>query len=70
MKLLSWNVRGLGGSEKRKEVHLLFREKSLFKLFLQETRLRDCNDFLYALMWCNSPHAFSFRPSIGASGIC
>lgn len=37
MKLISWNVRGLGGVEKRKEVHKLVGEKHPFILCLQET---------------------------------
>ena len=32
MRLLSWNVRGLGGLDKRKEVKKLVREKMPFVL--------------------------------------
>jgi len=39
MRLVSWNVRGLGGLEKRKEVKDLVKEKLPFVLCLQETKL-------------------------------
>jgi exonuclease III len=42
--------------------------KSFLILCLQETKLALCDDFLSSSLWGNSPHAFSYRPSIGASG--
>ncbi|MCH79613.1 cysteine-rich receptor-like protein kinase, partial [Trifolium medium] len=68
MKILSWNVRGLGGMEKKKEVCDLVKEKNSLLLCIQETKLSICDDFLCASLWGNSPHGFSFRPSVGASG--
>jgi exonuclease III len=46
MRLLYWNVWGLGGMEKRKEVTELVREKTPFVLCLQETKLQYIDDFL------------------------
>ena len=68
MKLLSWNVRGLGGFEKRREVRLLVAEKQPFIICLQETKLSSCDVSLCMSFWGNSNHDFSFRPSVGASG--
>jgi len=68
MKILSWNVRGLRGLEKKREVRLLVGEKLPFILCIQETKLQTCDDFVCASVWGNSPHSYSFRPSIGASG--
>jgi exonuclease III len=68
MKILSWNVRGLGGAEKRRDVRLLVGEKLPYILCLQETKLQTCDDFVCASVWGTSPHSFSFRPSVGASG--
>jgi len=68
MKLLSWNVRGLGGLEKRREVRLLVGEKLPWIVCLQETKLSVCDSFLVSLLWGNSNCNFSFRPSKGASG--
>lgn len=38
MNIISWNVRGLGGFEKRKEVRQLVKEKHPFILCIQETK--------------------------------
>ena len=68
MRLLSWNVWGLGGLEKRKEVKGLVREKHPFVLCLQETKMQSIDDFICTSIWgplnCDS----SFSPSVWASG--
>jgi exonuclease III len=68
MKIISWNIRGLGVVVKRKEVHKLIRETSLSIVCLQEIKLSLYDDFLCTSLWGNAPHAFFFRPSVGASG--
>jgi len=68
MKLLSWNVKGLGGLEKRKEVRLLVKDKNPLILCLQESKLQLCDDRVCAAVWDRSSATFSFRPSQGASG--
>jgi exonuclease III len=65
---LSWNVRGLGGSEKRKEVKELVREKYHFVLCLQETKMQSIDDFLCTSLWGPLNCDYSFSPSVGASG--
>lgn len=70
MKLVYWNVRGLGALEKRREVHLLVGEKLSSILCLQETKMQCCDDFLCACVWGSNPHSYSFRPSVGALGGC
>ncbi|MCI16660.1 cytochrome P450, partial [Trifolium medium] len=61
MKICSWNVRGLGGFENKKEVRKLIGDK-------QETKLGECNDYICDSLWGSSPHGYSFRPSVGVSG--
>lgn len=68
MKLLSWNIRGLGGVEKHREVRLLVGEKLPWIVCLQETKLSVFSSALVASLWGNSNFNFSFRPSEGASG--
>lgn len=46
MKVLSYNVRGLGGFEKRDEVRRLVNDKHPFVVCLQETKLGVFDDFL------------------------
>ena len=67
MKLISWNVRRLGGVEKRKEVRKLVAEKNPFILCLQETKQAVYDDILSMSLWGDSNHAYSYRSSLGAS---
>jgi len=69
MKLISWNVWGLGGFEKRREVKLLVREKCPFILCLQETKLVIFDDMVCKSIWGDTSVSYSFQPSEGASGI-
>jgi exonuclease III len=68
MKIISWNIRGLGRLDKRKEVRKLVGEKNPLIVCLQETKLQVCNDFLCSSLWGTTSFGFSFRPSSGASG--
>jgi exonuclease III len=51
MKLVSWNVRGLGGPEKKREVRSLIKEKCPFIVCLQETKLQNCDISVCSAMW-------------------
>jgi len=68
MKLLSWNVRGLGGAAKRREVSHLVRENKPLVLCLQETKLSVLDAFVCNTIWGDVNVDFSYRPSKGASG--
>ncbi|GAU23620.1 hypothetical protein TSUD_386090 [Trifolium subterraneum] len=68
MKIISWIVRGLGGLEKRNEVRKLVVDQNPFFICLQESKMQTCDVFLCSALWGNSPHDFSYRPSVGASG--
>lgn len=67
MKVISWNVSGLGGFEKRKEVRKRVGEKSAFILCLQETKLEQIDSFVCTSLWGSSYYGYSFNPSVGAS---
>ena len=43
MKLISWNVRGLGRSEKKRAMKRLFSKEKCNMIFTQETKLTDVN---------------------------
>ena len=68
MKIISWNVRGLGGVEKKREVSQLVREKCPLILCIQETKLAVCNNVLCNSLWNNSSVEYSYQPLMGASG--
>jgi len=68
MKIISWNVRGLGSFEKRREVSKLVREKKPFILCLQESKLAVFDTTVCKAIRGNVIADFSFQPSVGASG--
>lgn len=68
MKLISWNIRGLGGVEKKREVCQMVREKKPFILCIQETKLPVFDVIICKSIWGDGPVDFSFQPSRGASG--
>ncbi|GLT31257.1 hypothetical protein SLA2020_342010 [Shorea laevis] len=68
MKLISFNVRGLGSMLKRKEVGKLVREEQPDFLFLQETKLEKVDDDLGRTVWNSGEVGWVMKESIGASG--
>jgi exonuclease III len=68
MKILSYNVRGLGCGEKRVEIRRLVNAQRPSVLCIQETKLTVVNDQVVKAVWGDSPCGFSFQSSIGASG--
>lgn len=68
MHIISWNVRDLGGGEKRREVRHMVREKNPSILCLQESKLSVVNDMVCKAIWNDNNVDFSYQPSIGASG--
>jgi exonuclease III len=54
MKIISYNVRGLGGGEKRVEVRKLVLEKHPWVLCLQESKLSTVNDLVVKSFWGDS----------------
>lgn len=68
MKVITYNVRGLGGFEKRAEVRRLVQDKHPFVFCLQESKLSVVDKFLIKSLWGSDPCGFSFQASAGASG--
>jgi len=68
MKIISWNVRGLGGFEKRREIFQLVREKKTFYSVYTRDKLAKVDDFVCKSIWSNANVRYSFQPSLGASG--
>jgi exonuclease III len=68
MKVLSYNVRGLGGFEKRAEVRRLIQDKHPFVVCLQESKLSLVEELLVKSLWGSSCFGYSFQASVGASG--
>jgi len=68
IKIISWNIRGLGDFEKRREVSQLVREKKSFIICIQETKLSVFDGVVCKSVWYDSNVDFSFQSSSGASG--
>jgi exonuclease III len=69
MKLISWNIRVLGGFEKMREVCQLVREKQPFILCIQETKLLVFDVTVCKSIWGDGNVDFSFQPLMGASEV-
>ncbi|GAU10944.1 hypothetical protein TSUD_112380 [Trifolium subterraneum] len=68
MKIVSFNIRGLGAVEKRRELRRLVLEKKVDILCIQETKLEVVEDSLVRFIWGSDDVDFSFKPSVGAPG--
>ncbi|GLT98273.1 hypothetical protein SLE2022_157850 [Rubroshorea leprosula] len=68
MKIISFNVRGLGGIVKRKEVGKLVREERPDFLFLQETKLERIDVGICKMLWNSDEFDWVAKASSGASG--
>ncbi|GMI69972.1 hypothetical protein HRI_000666500 [Hibiscus trionum] len=68
MRLLSWNVRGLGSLVKRRRVGEVIRKHRFDMALLQESKLKELIPSMVAGMWYSDGFEFSFSPSVGASG--
>jgi exonuclease III len=68
MNIILWNVRGLGRYEKRSEVRQLVKEKHLFILCIQETKMALVDAFICKSLWGEDTVDYSYQPSTGASG--
>ncbi|GLT45515.1 hypothetical protein SLA2020_193430 [Shorea laevis] len=68
MKVISFNVRGLGSLVKRKEISKLVRIENLDFLFLQETKLEGIEMSLCRLLWNTDDFDWVMQKSNGNSG--
>lgn len=68
MKLISWNVRGLGSTLKRNAVRKLVRQERVDLLMLQETKLEEVNNSLFKQLWGQEVCEGQWVASSGRSG--
>ncbi|XP_058758687.1 uncharacterized protein LOC131631944 [Vicia villosa] len=68
IRLISYNIRGLGGLAKKKEVqNLIGRQRPTF-ICIQETKLENIDRNLCLFIWGSNDFDFAFKPSNGRSG--
>ncbi|GMI80139.1 hypothetical protein HRI_001683200 [Hibiscus trionum] len=68
MRLLSWNVRGLGAAAKKRAVRNLIRQHNGECVILLESKLELVSEFLVKKIWVSDKCEFAYSPSIGRSG--
>lgn len=68
MKMLSWNVRGLGKSCKRKKIKELVRARGVDLVMLQETKRHVMSDQIVKSMWPWDQFNFLFVDAEGSAG--
>ena len=69
MKILSWNVHGLGSRVKRAIIKESVRRNKIDDvLLIQETKLRTVSDSLVKEVWGRSLSYWCCREAVGAAG--
>ncbi|XP_028110763.1 uncharacterized protein LOC114309252 [Camellia sinensis] len=68
MKLLSWNVRGLGKSVKRRRVKLLLKDRKIDFVFFQETKKSEVTPDFVKSLWPVDEMEFMAVDSEGRAG--
>ncbi|KAK8595392.1 hypothetical protein V6N13_016765 [Hibiscus sabdariffa] len=68
MRVLLWNVRGLGSSVKRKEIRSLLRQQRAEMVFLLESKMESVGDSMVKSVWWKDSFRYVFSPSVGLAG--
>lgn len=68
MKMLLFNIRGVGSRVKRKEVQDLVRKNKIDLVCIQESKLDEVNENVCRLIWGNNICGWAARESQGRSG--
>ena len=68
MKILSWNVRGLGSKAKRKRVKETISKATPDVVLLQETKLEILDDMVVRDIWESRFKGWECLPFVGALG--
>ncbi|RVW23394.1 hypothetical protein CK203_098186 [Vitis vinifera] len=68
MKIISWNVRGLGSSNKRRVIKDFLRLEKPDVVMIQETKKEKCDRRLVGSVWTVRNKDWVILPACGASG--
>ncbi|RVW45741.1 hypothetical protein CK203_094977 [Vitis vinifera] len=68
MKIISWNVRGLGSSNKRRVIKDFLRLENPDVVMIQETKKEKCDKRLVGSVWTIRNKDWVILPACGASG--
>lgn len=65
MKMLSFNIRGLGTNVKRREVRELINKKKINICCIQETKMQKMENRLCRVIWGNNAFDWACKESVG-----
>ena len=68
MKIISWNVRGLGSSNKRRVIKDFLRSENPDVVMIQETKKEKCDRRFVSSVWMVRNKDWVVLPACGASG--
>jgi exonuclease III len=68
MKIISYNIRGLGGLAKKNEIQKLIQRQRPVVICIQETKMEVIERSLCNWLWGSDDCDFAFKPSEGRSG--
>lgn len=68
MRIGTYNIRGLGGKAKKKDIQLLVRLNKLDVLCVQETKTVKIDRSTCAMLWDVDDFAWEYNPAQGAAG--
>lgn len=69
MRMLSYNVRGLGSVAKCRDVGDIIRKKRVDFCMLQESKKEEVDEFLCKSIWTEGNFSWAYRGSEGVPGI-
>ncbi|XP_028082515.1 uncharacterized protein LOC114283844 [Camellia sinensis] len=68
MKLLSWNIRGLGNPEKRRKLKELLRARKVDIVLIQETKKAEISESFVRSLWPGDQMEFMAVDAVGNAG--
>ncbi|KAL4367327.1 hypothetical protein GQ457_05G024700 [Hibiscus cannabinus] len=68
MRMLSWNVRGLGKAAKRRAVQKVIRQHRCELALLQKMKLEVVTDVIVRRIWISDNFEYLFAPKVGRTG--
>ncbi|KAL8530153.1 hypothetical protein ACS0TY_007283 [Phlomoides rotata] len=68
MKLLSYNIRGLGGLAKKREIKDKIRLLEVDVCCIQETKCDQIDESLVRRLWGKGKFEWASKPAVGNSG--
>lgn len=70
MKIITWNIRGLGSTVKKRFLSMLIKERSPGIFLVQETKLESVEVLDIQKLWGKANVDFVVSGAVGKWGVC